>query len=232
MTASGDRSIQQDPSLYLGVSQDELLIAALSSMARDGEKVTFEALVVRCFKMFPKKFELEGYPEWPNASIVNKAWLRCRTDKKLISGSVAEGLRLTPKGIMVAEKVLQRLKAPTQPIDPNSTTTKKGSKQTPAGRVVRHIESSKAYRLYTQSKSLEQVSEHDMYELLYGMYESDAETLRTNLAVIKGHVEQFGRQDLRAFLDLIERHFAKRLHGRTRRGGMLPSGRPTGEEDS
>lgn len=217
---------------YLQLGQDDLLVAALASVETTSGRVTFERLVVQCFNMFPKKFELEGYPEWPNASVVNKAWLRCRTDKKLISGSVAEGLRLTPKGIMVADKVLQRLKMPAQPGGVDTTITKKGSKQTATGRVVRHVEASKAYRLYSQSRSLDQVSEHDMCELLYGMYESDSETLQTNLAVIKGHVEQFGRQDLRAFLDLIERHFVKRLHGRTKRGGMLPSGRSTDGEDS
>jgi hypothetical protein len=98
------------PSQYLRISQDHLVALSLWFLMEDKKQASFENLVAEAFSCFPDRFQLEGYPEWPNAQVVNRAWVRCRTDKKWITGSASEGFSLTPLGENVATKTLKASK--------------------------------------------------------------------------------------------------------------------------
>lgn len=80
-----------NPSKYFKLSQDHLVVVALWFLLNENKEATFENLVAEAFTSFPERFQLEGYPDWPNAHVVGKAWVRCRTDKKWLTGSASEG---------------------------------------------------------------------------------------------------------------------------------------------
>lgn len=64
-----------EPSEYLHVSQDHLVVVALWFLLQDGKQPSFENLVAEAFLSFPKRFQLEGYQEWPAPSAVRqKSW--------------------------------------------------------------------------------------------------------------------------------------------------------------
>src|SRR5579859_7739566 len=126
-----------NPQGYMGMSQDHLVTAALWFLLQDGKQPSFENLVAEAFMTFPERFFLEGLPEWPNAHVIGKSWVRCRTDKKWISGSTAEGFALTPVGEQIALRVAKRLGGAKYSSD---AITKKGSRQTISSRVVLRIE--------------------------------------------------------------------------------------------
>lgn len=48
---------------------------SLWSLNDDKKQASFENLVAEAFSCFPGRFQLEGYPEWPNAQVVNRAWV-------------------------------------------------------------------------------------------------------------------------------------------------------------
>ncbi len=96
--------------VYESIDLDSLVTYAVWSTEQKGEACTFERLVEECFTLFPKKFSLFGYPHWPDSARVNKSWLRCRTDKGLIKGTVKTGFRLTPlgeKSVLLTVKALE-----------------------------------------------------------------------------------------------------------------------------
>src|SRR5208283_5648402 len=99
-----------EPGQYMNVSQDHLVVVALWYVIQDQKQASFENLVAEAYLSFPERFHLEGYPEWPNAHVIGKAWVRCRTDKKWITGSAATGFGVTPLGEEVARKTLAKLK--------------------------------------------------------------------------------------------------------------------------
>lgn len=86
-----------DAKVYERISYDDLITYAVYSLTRSGREATFENIVAESFTLFPVRFSLRGYPQWPESAAVNKSWLRCRTDKGYLVGSVKEGLKLTPK---------------------------------------------------------------------------------------------------------------------------------------
>ena len=206
---------------YLSFTQDELVVAALALAQEKVSRISFEQLVAQCFEMFPKKFELHGYPRWPNAVIVNKSWLRCRTDKHLIAGNVAEGFALTPKGIEVAKRILAGL-GDRVSAGGNRVSGKSGDRQTADGRVVSSVEGNLAFKKYLASGTVDSVSEHEFCDVFYALVESDADTLKKNFEAVKSAIESYGRNDLARFLDALKEKFGFRFQSSARRGGMLP----------
>ncbi len=206
---------------YLSLTQDELVVAALALAQEKARRISFEQLVAQCFETFPKKFELHGYPQWPNAVIVNKSWLRCRTDKHLVAGNVAEGFALTPKGVEVSKRILARL-GDLVSAGETRGPGKSGDRQTADGRVVSSVENSIAFKKYLASGTADSVSEHECCDVLYALVESDTDTLKKNFEVVKSAVESYGRSDLAQFLDALRQKFGFRFQSSAKRGGMLP----------
>ena len=206
------------PAKYLDVSQDHLVVVALWLLLRDGKQASFENLVAEAFTSFPARFQLEGYPEWPNAHVVGKAWVRCRTDKKWLTGSASEGFSLTPLGEQIARKVLSKLEAPHSAATP---VKRRGSRQTISSRVVLRLENSPAYLKYRAGTS-DAISEYEFCELLYCTLESTAETFEKNFSVLRQEVQAYGRKDLSQFLDELRARFFARFKGKRARGGLMP----------
>ena len=208
-----------DSANYLDLSQDHLVALALWFLIQDKKQSSFENLVAETFTSFPERFQLEGYPQWPNSHVIGKAWVRCRTDKKWITGSASQGFSLTPLGEQIARQVLAALqgtgKVEKQPKD------RKGSRQTISSRVVLRIENSTAYQKY-KSQGIDSVSEYDFCDLLYCTLESMPETFEKNFLVVKQEVQQYGREDLVGFLDQLREKFAGRFTGKRVRGGLMP----------
>jgi len=211
-----------DPSLYQNISLDDLVVVAVGRITSKGETATFERMVAECFYLFPERFSLLGYPEWPNAAIVNKAWLRCRTDKGLLAGTVAEGFRLTDKGRTVEKATLSRLGRKPADKENTSTDVKRGNRQTAEGRVVMRIEQSAAYRKYQKSK-VESITEFDLVDLLFCSMESDAAVLTRNYEALRNAVKIYQREDLREFLKELKREYADRFRKTKKSSGMMSS---------
>jgi len=95
--------------VYKNYGIDQLVVYAVKRILDANEECTFERLVYECFTLFPEKFEFKRYPEWPDSSRITKSWLRCRTDKGWIAGTVKEGFRITSAGEIIAKKAKRDL---------------------------------------------------------------------------------------------------------------------------
>ena len=137
---------QLDPSLYESIGYDDLVTYAVyklvSADSKRGE-ATFEDIVAQAFTLFPKRFGLRGYYQWPDSAIVNKSWLRCRTDKKYITGSVKDGFRLTQRGLEVAENVERKLD--NNNVQSSRVPKIKSELRTRSGRLLRSLEQTSAF---------------------------------------------------------------------------------------
>jgi len=205
------------PQQYLDISQDHLVVVALWFLLDDKRQGSFENLVAESFLSFPARFQLEGYPDWPNAHVIGKAWVRCRTDKKWISGSAAEGFSLTALGEQIVMKTLKQLGAEVSARLPQ----RRGSRQTISSRVVLRLEGSPAFHTYRNS-GVAAVSEFDFCDLLYCTLGTTPEVLEKNLSVVSQEADAFGRRDLVDFLDALKVQFSSKLTGKRVRGGLMP----------
>ncbi|MCC6824510.1 MAG: hypothetical protein IT172_02055 [Acidobacteria bacterium] len=188
---------------YLGIAMNDLVIYAVFVLSQYGKEIIEADIVAICFLMFPRRFELRGYPQWPDSSVILRRWLDCRS-KGLITGSTKDGFSLTPKGVRSAESVAARLES-NQVAKPKV----RSELRTRAGRFVREIENSIAYRTFERSGAANvEIAEYDFRGMLMCTMESSASTLRSNLQQFKEYVSVYDRTDLITFLEQMEQRFA------------------------
>jgi len=202
---------------YLSVSQDHLVVVALWYLVSEHQEASFENLVAEAFLSFPERFQLEGYPQWPNSHVVGKAWVRCRTDKKWITGSASEGFALTPLGEQVAEKTIAKV----QGRKADSSAARRGSRQTISSRVALNVENSAAFAKF-KAEAPDSISEYEFCDLLYCTLESSPETINKNFDVVRQQVTAYKRTDLLDFLEALKDRFAAKFVGKRSRGGLMP----------
>jgi hypothetical protein len=80
-----------------------------------------------------------------------------------------------------------------------------------AEKIVRAMERSDAYKIYSKNGHGSKLSEFDFRNMLFATMESTPETLIRNVNLFKGSASIHNRQDLIKFLDFCEGHFASLL---------------------
>jgi hypothetical protein len=198
---------------------------AVFFLSQQGGEIIAEDIVVACFKLFPERFQLHGYPQWPDSTVVNKRWVDCR-DKGLLQGSTAKGFSLTPKGLVLAEK-MEKILTGKQKLFLKPTANKGGEElRTRAGRFNRSLENSDAFQQYSTNGEAAKISEFDFRNMLLCTMESSPSTLRNNLEQFKQNASLYQRQDLLKFLEFCGKTFSNQLSDFSEdrpkyRGGMI-----------
>jgi hypothetical protein len=72
---------------YENVDLDHLIMYVISQLEKIGADLSFENAAVAAFKLFPKKFSLPGYPEYPDGKRIHDCLFRCtfKTKQWLVS---------------------------------------------------------------------------------------------------------------------------------------------------
>lgn len=90
---------------YETIPQDSLIVFTAYKLENNKIALTYENIVALAFTLFPKRFSLRSYTHWPDSTVINKSWLRCRTDKKWLRGTAKAGFILTDLGMAEAIKL-------------------------------------------------------------------------------------------------------------------------------
>ena len=186
---------------YEHISYDDLVTYVVYRLtAGNGSQTTFEDIVAEAFRLFPKRFSLRGHPEWPDSAVVNKSWLRSRTDKKYIVGSVKDGFRLTQRGLEVAERVEQHLgETPTE-----GGRNLRSELRTRSGRLLRSIERSRPFLHFAKTGQLEALTKGDVADVLLALPDTPASRLIVNLEQFRDAARMYDRVDVQEFLDALQ----------------------------
>ena len=195
---------------YERISYDDLVTYVVYRLTADNGpsfQTTFEDMVAEAFKLFPKRFGLRGYPEWPDSAVVNRSWLRSRTDKKYLAGSVKDGFRLTQRGLKVAERVEKQLAQP--PVQGGKRLS--AELRTRSGRLLRSIERSPSFLNFRDSGELGDMTEHDFEDVLLALPDAPSSRLASNLAQFMDAAQLYDRSDIAEFLDALGLRFSSRL---------------------
>lgn len=192
-----------DPTVYTKITISDLVIYAIYHLHNQGGEITSEDIVSTCFTLFPKKFSLRKYPQWPDSAVIIRRWSDLR-NKGYLVGNTARGFKLTAKGIRFAEKVGTRLAGQRQP----QPRTIAPEVKTRAGRFVHAMETSDAFLYFKKYGIHAKIGEFDFRDLLLCTMESPAEVLKRNLEQYKEYSGIYDRQDLLTFLNFCEDRFS------------------------
>ena len=178
--------------------------------------MTAEDLISACFVLFPKRFSMRKYPQYPDSGTVSRRWGDCKS-KGYLRGNATRGFKITAKGKRRAEKIEKSLGKPLKPVrvQKPKTTRKSGSTQpvhpelkAHAGKYIRSIRASDAYKRYRNQETL---NEFDFRSMLLCTMESPPPTLSRNMEQFKEYVNIYKRKDLLVFLEFCEVKFSHLL---------------------
>jgi len=182
--------------VYQNIDLDSLVTYAVWSIEQKEEACTFERLVEECFKLFPKKFSLFGYPQWPDSARVNKSWLRCRTDKGLIKGTVKTGFRLTPLGDNAVASTAELLQG--RRVKPALRTSRKARSIEEA--VLSRVRSHHLFKRYVNDPKSFEVGRDELRHLLMTTGMAGNDVVVANLEKLRRSAEKANDHHLLDFI--------------------------------
>jgi hypothetical protein len=190
------------PKAYEALDLNRLTVYGISLLKEKAIPVTFETIVVALFRLFPKKFCLVGFEQYPDATRVNRALLQLRPKyRNWATGDVQHGFVLTESGKKILEETKQRLLNPRQ-----STSRTKASRTRDLNRDIEDIQSSAAFTKFQAGNSSE-ISRLDVWGFLKASPYTPGEALRSYIDNLEVTARALERNDVVAFLDCILKRF-------------------------
>ena len=205
-----------DPTIYTKIILNDLVVYSIYYLHKQGSEITSEDIISACFVLFPKRFSMRKYPQYPDSGIVSRRWSDCK-GKGYLRGSATKGFTIAARGIKRAQKVEKLLGKPMKYVRAPKPQAKKNSVPTQtfhpelkdhAKKYIRSIQASDAYKNYKKKQLL---NEFDFRSLLLCTMESPPETLTRNLEQFKEYTNMHERKDLLKFLSFCEEKFAHML---------------------
>lgn len=203
-----------DPSNYTKVVLNDLVVYSIYYLHKQGLETASEDIVSACFVLFPKRFSMRKYPQYPDSGIVSRRWGDCKR-KGYLRGNATKGFQITARGIKRAEKVEKSLGKPLRPVRVEKVKAEKPAVpekeavhtglKAHAKKYVRSIEMSDAYKHFKKGAPL---NEFDFRSMLLCTMESPPTTLARNLNQFKEYVNIHERTDLLSFLEFCEEKFS------------------------
>jgi hypothetical protein len=114
--------------IYIPIASNHLVVYSIYSLHNDGDEITSEDIISACFTLFPKKFSLKKYPQWPDAAMISRRWIECQS-KGYIAAKTDFGFKLTAIGTKIAEKVAKTLGLAVRPSRPKKMAGTSPSKK-------------------------------------------------------------------------------------------------------
>jgi hypothetical protein len=197
-----------DHASYDSIDLDRLVIYATIELEKLGVELSIENIIVGAFKLFPKKFSLVGYSEFPDATRVEKSLWRCKGQKRQwIGGKTPHGYLITDRTRTIAAGTEDELSNPS--LRKPKITSRMRRKES----ILNEVTKSPAFKKYTSGNG-ESISEADFCYLLQGTLDSSRDTLRENLVSLKKFTEELDRDDVIKFLSWIEKSFKNFLNNK------------------
>jgi hypothetical protein len=188
---------------YQAVDLDRLVVYSMIKLAELGVELSLENIIVGAFRLFPKKFSLVGYMEYPDATRVEKALWRCKGKNRLwIGGKTTHGYVLTDRSRMIYRETEEQLDNPE--IKEHKGPTRKRRKEA----ILWETRNSSAYQKYKTGK-VDSITDADICFMLQGTLDSSKETLASNFAAFRRLAEELQERDISEFLDWVEIRFQK-----------------------
>ncbi len=199
-----------DENIYTSLSLSRLTIFAIQQIVDNNEECAYERVVKECFTLFPSRFSLRRYPDWPDGSRVKIEILRCR-DRGWVTGNEKTGFHITSLGMKAAQEVAEALQR--HPV--------KGSRPThPRDRgdaVIRYLKGSEPFRRFHEDRKSFIISEAEFRRLLVATFETPPRVLKQNLSYCLDICTQYRESELFEFLKECQRQKAPFLKSYSRR---------------
>ncbi len=169
---------------------------------------TFENIVVAAFKLFPAKFSLEGFPNFPDAARVGRTLLQLAPKyRNWARGSVQKGFVLTESGLMKVRKVTEELGGAKVGKEPQPAHRARSPRTMDLERELEPIQSSPLFEEWRAGR-LDGAIAVELLNMLGAYAYTPPRALRDRVAVLENAAAQVGRDEVVEFLRAVRKAFA------------------------
>jgi len=185
---------------YKKIDLDRLIMYVIGELEKINVDLSFENVTVAAFKIFPEKFSLLGYPEYPDSNRVHNCLWRCSDKpKQWLGGKLRQGFIINEKSRIIigeAEKMLNGF---------SIKGSKASSKTRRKEMLLSEVLSSSAYKKYLDGKK-SAIKKQDICFLLQGTLDSSQELLKGNLKIYIKYADELENNDAKEFLLWVEKN--------------------------
>ncbi len=170
------RNMEEFDQDYLSIDKDRLSLFAVDFLQSRNIEPTFDKIVITSFKLFPKKFSLLGFPEYPDALTVHYCvYMHNTKSKGWLSGNVQTGYNLTEKGRYFLEETKKMLEGLIKTTKQYGTIPRRKEVT-----FINLLKKTNAYKKYSQNKK-EEITNSEILETLKVTSSSSEEIIEKHL---------------------------------------------------
>ena len=186
---------------YLTINLDHLVMYAVGELEKLKVDLSFENIVAAAFALFPKKFSLLGFPEYPDSNRIGKClWRFTSKARQWLGGKSRHGFFVTDRSRQIIAKTESLLSGLS--VSKTGTTSQTRRKES----ILTEVTSSPAYRKFCDGKR-DSISEADFCYVLQGTLDTSKETLKENLTTLIKFAEELRHSDVLRFAKWLEERF-------------------------
>ena len=146
---------------YLPLDKDRLVLFSVGLLEARRIESTFDKIVVTAFRLFPKKFSLIGFPEYPDGrTIYYCVYNHCTLTKKWLSGNVQSGFKITDRGKYFLDETKKMLEGKIKVTRKYSTVAKRKELT-----FVNLLKKTEAYKKFVSGKQ-ERITQSEILDAL------------------------------------------------------------------
>jgi hypothetical protein len=198
------------PASYSSLDLNRLVSFTVHWLLEHRIPMTFENVVVAAFRMFPAKFALEGYPEYPDAARTNRALLQLRPKyRNWARGNVQKGFVLTESGLVEVQRVKDVLSGRDTPHA--ETKRRQGLPRTmDLSRDLSTIVDSPLFAKW-KTNSISDGTTLELLDMLQAFAYTPARALKERVATLENAARQVGRGDIVDFFGDVRKRYDQQL---------------------
>ncbi len=201
----GIKSLKEVPeSKYSSLDLDRLVIYSMNIIHQKNIPLYFDYISVAAFRLFPAKFSMANFKEYPDTNRINKAIRRLTdpTRKNWATGTIEHGFNLSEAGKEVYLQVDAILSSPDNlPAKKQGQRTRGRSTRDDANEVL-------SSKLYKQWVNRENVSEFQITDFMGATPYTPKSLLNNHLLHLKQSAENANSQEATKFLEWLEENFS------------------------
>lgn len=206
----------KDPSMYEDVPLAVLVVYSLYWLHEWELRRSDEAVSILSWRLFPAKFAMVGWPQYPDTTRTTRSLLQCRPKyRNWLTGASSQGFSLNERGMQVARELIERLGPPATSAGEVVGTAPATAKRARKGGLPRSIQPEREVQVARKSRLFEKwrdevMSERDLIHVhaLLGIFEHTPTKLREKrMRDLERAAMDIGDREMIHFLSDVRHNF-------------------------
>jgi hypothetical protein len=196
------RQITEYKEDYLALDKDRLALFAVGFLEARRIEPTFDKIVATAFRLFPKKFSLIGFPEYPDGrTIYYCVYNHCTLTKKWLSGNIQSGFKITDRGKYFLDETKKMLEGKIKVTRKYSTVAKRKELT-----FLKLLKKTEAYKKFKSGKQ-ERITQPEILDALKTQYNSK-DLVEKHLKKYLEYARRINDLDAKRFLHFLKRRIS------------------------